>query len=56
VSTAPPRLDTSEARTSTAVAVTVSVPDGVRPGTYHGHLLAEGLPEVVLPLVIEVVS
>ena len=28
----------------------------IRPGTYYGHLLADGLPEVVLPIVVEVVS
>jgi hypothetical protein len=56
VSTTPAVLDTTAARTSTGVTVAVAIPDGVRPGTYHGHLLAEGLPEVVLPVVVEVVS
>jgi hypothetical protein len=49
-------LDTAASRTSTAVAISVAVPDRIRPGTYYGHLLADGLPEVVLPLVVEVVS
>ena len=49
-------LDTAASRTSTSVAISVAVPDQIRPGTYYGHLLADGLPEVVLPLVVEVVS
>ena len=56
VSSTPAVLDTAATRTSTAVAVAVAIPDGVRPGTYYGHLLADGLPEVVLPIVVEVVS
>jgi hypothetical protein len=56
VSASPAALDTSASRTSVPVAVTIAVPDGVRPGTYYGHLLADGLPEVVLPVVLEVVS
>jgi hypothetical protein len=45
VSTVPAVLDTAASRTSAPIAVTVAVPDSIRPGTYHGHLLAEGLPE-----------
>ena len=56
VSATPAVLDTAASRTSIAVAVSVAVPHGIRPGTYHGHLLAEGLPEIVLPVVVEVVS
>ncbi|MET0902310.1 MAG: hypothetical protein ABWZ52_03640 [Acidimicrobiales bacterium] len=56
VSTAPTVLDTAASRTSAAVAVSVAVPDRIRPGTYYGYLLADGLPEVVLPVVLEVVS
>ena len=56
VSTTPAVLDTAASRTSEPVAVSVAVPDRVRPGTYHGHLLAEGLPEIALPIVLEVVS
>jgi hypothetical protein len=56
VSATPSVLDTAASRTSTAVAVSVAVPGGIEPGTYYGHLLAEGLPEIVLPIVVEVVS
>ena len=56
VSTTPAVLETAASRTSTAVAVSVAVPDRIEPGTYYGHLLADGLPEVVLPIVVEVVS
>ena len=56
VTTSPSMLDTAASRTSVAVAVSVAVPDGIRLGTYYGHLLADGLPEVVLPIVVEVVS
>jgi hypothetical protein len=56
VSTTPAALDTTASRTSVAVAVSVAVPDQIRPGTYHGHLLADGLLEVVLPIVVEVVA
>lgn len=52
---APDRLDTSVARSSSEVRITVVVPPGTAPGQYHGHLLAAGLPEVVLPLRLEVV-
>ena len=56
VSTTPAALDTTATRTSLSVAVSVAVPDHIRPGTYYGHLLADGLPEVVLPIAVEVVS
>ena len=56
VSTAPAVLDTAASRTSAAVAVCVAIPDRIRSGTYYGYLLADGLPEVVLPVVLEVVS
>ena len=56
VSATPAVLDTAASRTSIAVAVSIAVPHAIRPGTYHGHLLAEGLPEIVLPVVVEVVS
>jgi hypothetical protein len=51
----PDHLDTSAARTTAEVRVAVKVPKGTAPGTYHGHLLATGLPEVVLALRLEVV-
>jgi hypothetical protein len=56
VSTTPAVLDTAAPRTSTEVMVSVAIPDRTRPGSYHGHLLADGLPEVVLPIVVEVVA
>jgi hypothetical protein len=52
----PDHLDTSTARQAAEVRVTVTVPKGTAPGTYHGHLLATGLPEVVLALRLEVVA
>lgn len=36
------------------VTVTVTVPAGVADGIYHGHLLVEGMPEVHLPISLEV--
>lgn len=52
----PPVLETSAARTSSEVRVSVVVPANTAPGSYHGHLLASGLPEVVLPVRLEVVA
>ena len=49
-------LSPFSSRTSAAVAVCVAIPDRIRSGTYYGYLLADGLPEVVLPVVLEVVS
>lgn len=56
VGTTPTHLETSDARSTSEVRVTVVVPEGTAPGSYHGHLLATGLPEVVLPLRLEVVA
>jgi hypothetical protein len=39
-----------------ATRVSLRVPDGTGPGTYHGHVLAAGVPEVALPLRAEVVA
>jgi hypothetical protein len=36
--------------------VTVSVPAGTAPGSYHGHVLAHGLPEIALAVRLEVVA
>jgi hypothetical protein len=52
----PDHLDTTTARRTAEVRVTVTVPADTPPGSYHGHLLASGLPEVVLPLRLEVVA
>jgi hypothetical protein len=50
----PPLIDTFALRSSQEILVTIEVPDGTSPGVYHGHILATGLPEVGLPVRIEV--
>jgi hypothetical protein len=50
----PPMLDSFDLRSSHELGVTVAVPAGTRPGIYHGHVLAAGLPEVSLALRLEV--
>ena len=50
----PPMLDSFELRSSHELVVTVAVPAGTRPGAYHGHILAVGLPEVSLAVRLEV--
>jgi hypothetical protein len=50
----PPTLDSFDLRSSHEVVVTVAVPEGTRPGAYHGHILATGMPEVSLPVRLEV--
>lgn len=50
----PPALDTSAARTSHEVRVTVTLPPDVAAGVYHGHVLVSGLDEVWLPMRVEV--
>lgn len=52
----PGQLDTAVVRTSSEVRVTVVVPAGTAPGSYHGHLLAAGLPEIALAVRLEVVA
>ena len=49
----PPALDTS-ASPSHQVRVNVDVATGTAPGRYHGHLLVAGLPEVALPVRLDV--
>jgi hypothetical protein len=44
----------SAARPTTRV--TVAVPANTAPGAYHGHVLANGLPEVVLPVQVGVLG
>lgn len=46
----PELLETEALRASSEVRVTIAVPGDIPAGTYHGHLLAEGLPEIVLAL------
>jgi hypothetical protein len=50
----PPMLDSFDIRSSHELGVTVAVPAGTRPGIYHGHILAVGLPEVSLAVRLEV--
>ncbi len=50
----PPLIDTFALRSSQEILVTIEVPEGTSPGVYHGHILATGLPEVGLPVRIEV--
>jgi hypothetical protein len=50
----PPMLDSFDLRSSHELGVTVAVPAGTRPGIYHGHILAVGLPEVSLAVRVEV--
>jgi hypothetical protein len=50
----PPMLDSFDLRSSHELGVAVAVPDGTRPGIYHGHILAVGLPEVSLAVRLEV--
>lgn len=50
----PADLDTVASRTSHEVTVTVTVPASCGAGTFRGHLLAKGLDEVALPVVVVV--
>jgi hypothetical protein len=50
----PASLDTAKPRTSQQVVVGLTVPQGTAPGPYHGHILATGVPEVSLPLRVDV--
>jgi hypothetical protein len=50
----PPIIDSFELRSSHELLITIAVPTGTRPGAYHGHILATGLPEVSLPVRLEV--
>ena len=54
VSFEPPMLDSFDLRSSHELVVTVAVPAGTRPGAYHGYVLAAGIPEVGLPVRLEV--
>jgi hypothetical protein len=50
----PPLVETFALRSSQEISMTVEVPEGSKPGIYHGHVLATGLPEVALAVRIEV--
>jgi hypothetical protein len=52
----PASVEALAPRSSREIHVTVRVPARTTPGTYHGHVLATGVPEVVLPLRVEVVG
>jgi hypothetical protein len=47
-------LDTSGLQSSHQIVVTIAVPEGTPAGAYHGHILATGMPEVSLPVRLEV--
>ena len=50
----PQMLDSFDLRSSRELFVTVAVPAETSPGAYHGHILATGMPEVSLPVRLEV--
>jgi len=50
----PPMLDSFDLQSSHEIVVTVALPEGTRPGAYHGHILASGMPEVSLAVCLEV--
>jgi hypothetical protein len=52
----PAIIDGRSPRTSTEVTVLAAVPPETSPGPYHGHILADGLPELSLPLCVEVIT
>ena len=47
-------LDSFDMQSTHEIVVTVAVPEGTRPGTYHGHILATGMSEVSLAVCLEV--
>lgn len=52
----PPVIEGTGPRTSHEIAVVATVPARVDPGPYHGYVLADGIPEVSLPVCLEVVA
>jgi hypothetical protein len=52
----PPELETVDPRSSHQIAIDVNVPKATPVGVYHGHVLAKGLPEVALPILLEVIE
>jgi hypothetical protein len=50
----PPVVDVAPPRTSVALTVRVAVPMGTPPGPYVGHILVRGLPEIGLPVQLDV--
>ena len=55
VTCAPEKIDRLEPDVSRQILVTVAVGEDAPPGTYHGQLLVDGLPDVVFPLRVRVV-
>jgi hypothetical protein len=51
---APAAVDTTALHDTHEVAVTVRVPRGTKRGVYHGYVLADGLPEIALPVRVTV--
>jgi hypothetical protein len=56
VSCAPERVDRLDPGASRELLVTVAVGADIAPGTYHGQLLVDGLPDVVFPLRLHVLD
>lgn len=50
----PERIERLEAGASSEVLVTVAVPDDAAPGTYHGQLLVDGLPDLAFAVRVPV--
>jgi hypothetical protein len=50
----PERIDRLEPDASCELVVTVVVAEDTAPGTYHGQLLVDGLPDVVFPIRVQV--
>lgn len=56
VSFVPVRIARLDPGTAAELLVLVEIPGDAVPGRYHGQILVERLPDVVLPLVLEVVA
>jgi hypothetical protein len=54
VTCTPGRIDRLDPDASLEILVTVAVVEDTSPGTYHGQLLVEGLPDVVFALHVRV--
>jgi len=52
----PPNVPSIEPESSLEVTVSVAIPSATLPGTYHGQILVEGLPEEVFPARVNVVD
>ena len=54
VTLVPARVDRLDAESSRQIVVTVDIDPEALPGTYHGQILVERLPDVVFPLTVHV--